>query len=73
MGDKQVSQTQFILEILQKVHDLGLDRNVQGRYGIIANNEFGCDSQRPCDSYPLALSTGELMRLAVYVVGVQVH
>ncbi len=38
MGDKQIGQSEFFLQIFQQVDNLGLNGNVQGRNGFVRNN-----------------------------------
>ena len=39
MGDEEVAQPQFLLQVFEKIDDLCLDGYIQGRDGFIANNE----------------------------------
>lgn len=39
MGNEQVAQPQLLLKAAQKVNDLSLDRDIQGRYGLITDNQ----------------------------------
>ena len=47
---------ELLLELLEKVDDLRLDRDVQCGDRLIANDERGLDSKRPgnADALPLA-------------------
>ena len=38
MRNEQVRKPKFFLELLQEVDGLGLDRNVQGRQGLVSND-----------------------------------
>ncbi len=40
VGDEQIGQAKFGLELLELVQDLGLDRDVEGRDGLVAHDEF---------------------------------
>ena len=73
MGNEQVGQSQLILQILQQVDDLSLDRNVEGRDGFVANDEIGLGGQGSSDADALPLPAGKLVRIAVDKVGVQAH
>ena len=65
---KQIGQTQVMLEILQQIQDLRLDRNVQGRDRFIAHQEPGAWRQRARQANPLALATAEGMRIAAHIL-----
>ncbi len=41
VGNEEVGQSVLFLQVLQEVDDLSLNRNVQGRYGLIADDELG--------------------------------
>ncbi len=56
MGDKQISQPEFLLEFLEKVDDLGLDGNIQCRYRLVADKESGIEGQGSGDADTLPLS-----------------
>jgi hypothetical protein len=55
MGDEQIGQPEFFLDILHQVDDLGLDRDVERRDRFIGNNQAWPNGQRPGDADPLAL------------------
>jgi hypothetical protein len=61
--DEQIGQPKSFLQILKKVDDLRLNRNIQRRYWFVQNQKTGFDRQRPRNSYPLALPAGKLMRI----------
>src|SRR5439155_23277839 len=71
MGDKEISQPEFLLQILQQIDDLGLDRHVQRRHRLIADDQLGLDGERARDADALALAAGELIRIASHVVRAQ--
>jgi hypothetical protein len=52
------------LQILEQVDDLGLNRDIQRRDRLIADDEVWIRCNRAGDSDPLALTAGELVRLA---------
>jgi hypothetical protein len=41
VGNKEVRQAKFLLQILKQIDDLGLDRDVKSRDRLIADDEFG--------------------------------
>ena len=73
MGDEQVGDPELALESLEKVDDLGLDRDVQGAYWFVTDNKIGLDGQRPCDADTLALPAREFVRVAVHECRVEPH
>jgi len=52
--NKEVSQAEITLEILEKVDDLRLDRNIKRRNRLIAYNELRIEGKSPGDAYALA-------------------
>ena len=50
------------LEVGQQVEDLGLDRHVEGRDRLVADEQVGLGHQGPGDADALALAAGELAR-----------
>jgi hypothetical protein len=71
VGDEQVGQLELVLEALQEVDDLGLDRHVQGADRLVGHDQLGVDRDGPGDPDPLALAAAELVRVAVQEVRVQ--
>ena len=65
MGDEQIGKVLLFLEVLQKVQDLGLDRNIQRADRFIADDEARLDCKRTGDADALTLTAGELVRVAV--------
>ena len=61
------------LQVRQQVEDLGLDRDVQRRCGLVANQQFGFDREGAGDGDALALAAGELVRIALCRLGVQAN
>ena len=64
---------ELVLEVVEQVDDLGLDRHVEGRYRLVEHDQPWIDSQRPRHTDPLALPAGELVGEPVDVLGVQAH
>src|SRR5581483_9722866 len=71
VSDEHVRQSEVVLKIVEQVDHLGLDGDIERRYGLVEHDQLGIDRQRSSNSDPLALSTGELVREAVYVLGIQ--
>jgi hypothetical protein len=55
MRDEQHREAEALLEILEQVEHLRLNRDVQGRDGLVRNDEVRLDGQRPRDADALAL------------------
>src|SRR5215204_5961210 len=68
VGDENVGEVELLLQILQEVDDLGLDGDVEGRDGLVADYEARVQRDGPGDPYPLALASRELVRVAVVVL-----
>src|SRR5206468_5991343 len=71
--DEKIGELKLLLQVLQEVDDLGLDRHVQGGDRLVAHDERGVDRQGSGDADALALAAGELVRVAVGEVRVQAH
>ena len=59
------------LELAQQVEDLCLDRDVERRHRLVGDQQLGLERDRAGDADPLALAAGELVRIAVVVLGVE--
>ncbi len=71
VGDEQVGQPESGAQVGQEVEDLGLDRHVERRDRLVADDELRLDGERPGDADALALAAGELVRIALDVVRVE--
>ena len=72
VGDEEVGQPlSSLLQVLQQVDDLGLDGDVEGRDGLVADDERGVAGQGAGDADALALAAGELVGEAVGHRGVE--
>ena len=69
VGDEQVGQAELGLELVQQVDHAGLDGDVERRHRLVEHEQLGLQRQRPGDADPLPLAAGELLRVAVGVVG----
>src|SRR4051812_27733692 len=66
MRDKEISQAKLFLEVLKKVHDLGLDGDIQRRDRLVANDELRLHCKRSRDGDPLPLASRELMGIPAH-------
>jgi hypothetical protein len=63
--DEEVGQTEAHLELAEEIQDLGLNRDVEGRDGFVANEELRPGGERTSDADALLLTARELVRIAV--------
>ena len=73
VGDEYQGQAEFLLQVLEQIDDLGLDRYIQRADRFITNHQLGVEHQRPRDANPLALAAGELVWVAIDLVRQQTH
>ena len=71
VGDEEIGKLILLLQLLEKVYDLRLDRHVQRRYRLVADHELRVQSKGPGNADALPLSAGELVGVAVLVEGLQ--
>ena len=71
VGDEQVAHPQLVLQVGQQVQHLRLDRYVQCRDRLVADDHLRLGCQRPGDGHALPLPTGEAQRRGSQVVLVQ--
>ena len=69
--DEQVGEPDLLLQILQKVEDLRLDRDVERGDRLVADDDVRLQRERPGDADALALAAGEAVRIAVQVLGAE--
>ena len=69
--DHHVGQAQLFLQILEQVDDLGLDRHVQRGNRLVGDDQLGPQRERAGNPDALPLAAGELVRVAVVVLGVE--
>ena len=43
--DKKKRQTELLLEVLEEIQDLGLNRRVESAYRLVSNDEIGSHGQ----------------------------
>ena len=73
MGDKKIGQIKFFLKVFQKVDDLGLDGDIQGRDRLVADDKTRLDRQGPGHPDPLPLPAAEFMGIAIPHGRIQTH
>ena len=61
VGDEHVGQAEAGLQVAQQLHDLELDRAVQGRGGLVQDDELRPQDKGPGDGDALALAARELV------------
>ena len=61
VGNHHIGKPQPFLKIFQKGHDLGSNRQIEGRNGLVKDNTFGTGSQGTGHRYPLPLAAAELV------------
>ncbi len=71
MRDEHVGERELVLEVLEQVDDLRLDRDVERGDGLVGDDQLRAERQRPGDPDPLPLPAGELVREAVVVLGAE--
>src|SRR3972149_11851582 len=64
MRYEQEGEAEVPLDGLQEVQYLRLDRDVEGRYSLVAYYELRVNGERPRDAYPLPLAARELVRVS---------
>ena len=65
VGDEQIGEVPFVLEVFQEVEDLGADGDVERGHRLVADDHPGIHGQRARDRNPLPLTARELVRVAV--------
>src|SRR5712691_8230261 len=65
VSDEQVGEAEALAQILKQIDDLRLDRDVEGGYGLVADDEFGIERESARDPDALALATRHLVRVAI--------
>src|SRR5947209_18752084 len=71
VGDEDVGQAELLLEILEQVDDLRLDRHVECGYRLVAYDELRRHRERARDADALALAAAELVGISAHVIGMQ--
>ena len=71
MGDEEVGELEFLLQVFHQVDDLGLDGDVEGGNRLVGHDQLRPKGEGPGDANTLPLAAAELMRIAVVEVGVE--
>src|SRR3954465_14701192 len=71
VGDEDVGGPEVVLQVLEQVEDLRLDRDVERRHRLVADDQLRIDRERTRDADALALAAGELVREPVVVLRIQ--
>ena len=69
--DEDVRQVEVALQVAQEVEHLRLDRDVERRDRLVADDQLRRERERTRDADPLALAARELVRVAVVVLRAQ--
>src|SRR5262249_41733503 len=64
MGNEEVGEVELVAEIFEEIDDLCLDGHVERRDCLVANNKFGPQRERTCNTDALALSTAHFVGVA---------
>ncbi len=67
--DEDIREPEPRLQIAQQIDHLGLDRNVQRRHRLVADDETRLDRERTRNADPLSLAARKFMRKAARVRG----
>src|SRR6266705_263057 len=62
MRNEQIADTELLLEILQQIHNLGPDRDIERRYGLVEDNKARVQRQGPRNGDALPLAATEFVR-----------
>src|SRR5437762_2844250 len=62
VGDEEIREAELRLEVPQEVQDLGADRDVERRHGLVEHDELRGERERARDRDPLPLAARELVR-----------
>ncbi len=71
VGDEEIGESESGLKLVEQVEDLGLDRDVECRDGLIGDDEAGVQSQRASNTDALALASRELVRESIGVFRIE--
>src|ERR687895_51744 len=65
---KQIGELEVVLEVVEQVDDLGLNRHVEGRHRLVEHNQPRLQREGPRHPDALALAARELVREPVHVL-----
>ena len=69
--DEKIGEAELVLKVLQQVEGLCLNRDIEGGYRLVRDDEPRTERKRPCDSDALAFAAREGMGIAAQVFGPQ--
>src|SRR5579884_768757 len=69
VGDEEIRELEFLLQLFHEVEDLRLDGHVERRHRFVGDHEIGPKSERSGDADALTLAAAELVWVAVDVLG----
>ena len=69
VGDEDEGDAELALELVEQRDHLRLDRDVERGDRLVGDDQLGLERQRPGDGDALALAAGELVRVALGVLG----
>ena len=69
--DEEVGQAELVLKVLEQVDDLRLHRDVERGHRLVGDDQLRLQRKGAGDTDALALTAGELVRVAVVVLGLQ--
>ena len=61
VGNEEVGEVKFFLEVHQKVDDLGLNRHIECADGFVADDELRFDGESASNADTLALASAEFV------------
>ena len=73
MCDEDIGESQLLLQVMQEVQYLRLDRYVECAHRFVRQDDFRIEGQCPCDSNPLALSAAEFVGVSILESPVQTN
>jgi hypothetical protein len=71
VADEQVGEAELLAQVHEQVQHLRLDRDVERRHRLVADDESGLHRQSAGDADALALAAGELVRVAAGIGGIE--
>ena len=73
MGDEEIGNITFLLELLHQIQDLGTDGNVQCGNRLVSNNQLGLHNHCTGNTDSLTLTAGELVGVTGQMLGQQAN
>src|SRR6266566_1024862 len=73
MGNEDIGEAELLLQFRKQIDDLRLDRHIERRYRLVADNELRRHRKRARNPDPLTLTAGELVRVPPHMIGMSRH